>query len=156
MPSRQCNFPQNPPALDDFLHKDDMEGGNLKICPRHLLCPPFYAFYNHHPCLAQMRRLDARSSASPGTLGHWWTCFHAHEGHGYVSCRFFFVYFTTPFVVFPWCDWLNTIRQCAIIPDRSIIASNIPKREEEGPHTTLLFSRSLPADLLMVSKESHV
>ena len=147
MTSRQRHSPQTNSALDYCIHKYDTEGGNMTISPQQLLCRNFYAFYYHHPCLAQMRLLSARYSATTGMLGNWQTNLHAHEGHGY---------FSHPLHCLPRCARFNTMKQCAIIPDKCIIASNIPKQEGKGLHMTLLFSRTSLVELLMVLKESPV
>ena len=133
-----------------------MEGDNLIICPQHLFFRPFYDFYCHPLCLTQMRCQAMRSSTTPGTLGNRRTPLHTHEGHGSVIWRCFFCIFHHPLRRFLRYARLNTMTQCALIPDSSITASKIPKREEKGPHMTLLFSRTFLVDLLMVAKESPV
>ena len=71
VPSRQRYLPQTSSALDDCLHKDDTEGGNLTICHQHLPRFPFSAFYYHNLCLAQMRHLAVRSSTTQEMRGNW-------------------------------------------------------------------------------------
>ena len=89
---------------------------------------PFYTFYYHHPFLAQMRRMSVRSSVTQLMLENWWTRLNVHEGHGSVSWRCLFL-FHHPLHHFLLCARLNTMTQCAILPDSSIIASNFPKWE---------------------------
>ena len=92
-------FPSNSLCSGWFLHKDDMEGGNMKIHPQHLVCQPLYTFFWLLMCLSQMWCQDERSYANTRTLVNWRTTLHAHEWHGSVSWRCFFVYFTAPFVI---------------------------------------------------------
>ena len=70
-PSRQQYLPQTPSTLDYCLHKDDIEGGYLKIFPQHLPHRPFSALYYNHLCVAQIRHLDVRSTATQGITGNW-------------------------------------------------------------------------------------
>ena len=53
------------------------------------------------------------------------------------------------------CDCLNKMLEPAIIPDSSIIASNVSKWEVQGPHRNLIFSITSLVNHLMVLKESH-
>ena len=156
VPSRQLHFPQTPSALVYCLHKDYTEEGNLKIYPQHSPRRPFFTFYYHHPCLAQMRRLAVRSSATQGIPVNWWTHLHVHEVHSSVCWRLFFRVFYHPPHCFLLGARLNKMAQCAIIPDRSIIASNFPKWEEKGSHRNLIFFRTSCFNLLMFLKESPV
>ena len=125
---KEKKFPQTPSSLYDCLHKDYMEGVNLKIFPQHLFIRGFYAFYSHTLCLSQIHTQAASSSATPGTLGNWWSPCHSREGHGYVSWRCFFCMFRHPICRLPRCARLNTMMQFKIIPNSSIPASKIPKR----------------------------
>ena len=156
VPSRKQNFLQTPSALQYCLRKDDMEGLNLTIYPQHLVSWSFYTFYCRQLWLSYMSCRAARSSVTPGTLGEWWTPLYAHEGHGSVSWKCFFRIFTNPIFRVLWCSWLNTMTQCVVIPDSSTIASKIPKREEKGPHMTLLFLITYHVDLLMVANDYPV
>ena len=101
-----------------------------------------------------MRHLAVSSYTTQGNIENGWKFYHVHEEHG--SVCWFFLCFYHPLHRFLQCARLNKMAQHAIIPDRSIVASNFSKWEEKGPHRNLLFSWTFLGNHFMVSKESPV
>ena len=136
--SIQQHFPQTPSTLEDFLHKYELEGGNLIIWLQHLHCRPFQAFYYRQQCLSQMRVMTVSSSATPVMLGNWWTRLHSHEVHVSVSWGCFFSYFATPFIVscgvLGSTQWHN-VKYYQIYPFSQVTLRNRRKKT----HTGILF-----------------
>ena len=81
---------------------------------------------------------NVRSYINPVTIGNWKTSWYAREGHGSISWRFFCV-FNHHLHRFPRYARIETMKRCAIIPDISITASKILKREGKVPHRNLIF-----------------